>query len=113
MIIKKAKYKNVMVKQRKQTSPDVYGCDSCRNEIKEYPNEDSRLELTVWQKDKHGRTVDEKTEHLHFCSWKCLFDYVKTMKSNYFASMPFLYFEKDSGKRSASEFISLIKKINP
>lgn len=45
MIIKEAKYKNVMVKQRKCVSETVYGCDECRTEIKEYPNEENRLEI--------------------------------------------------------------------
>ena len=33
MIIKKAKYKNVTVKQRRMVSEEVYGCDECEKEI--------------------------------------------------------------------------------
>jgi len=32
MIIKKAKYKTVTVKQKRMVSDEVYGCDECKEE---------------------------------------------------------------------------------
>lgn len=109
MIIKEAKYKKVMVKQRQRVSDDVYGCDECRAEIKDYPNEGSRLELKIFH-------YDNRCDHLHFCSWRCVLKHIPKVKSDYFVDLPFLYFgeskdDKLVGKRSAKEFIKILKKL--
>lgn len=107
MIIKKAVYKKVRITQQREIKPEVYGCDCCRKEIKEYPNEPSRLTIDVWP-DKTG---DSMTQHYHFCSWKCVLKFIPTIKSNYFASLPFLYFDEGNGKRTAKELIKLISAL--
>jgi hypothetical protein len=61
MIIKKAVYKKVRVTENKLVTDEVYGCDYCKKEILQYPNEDDRLELRIFQRDK--------VINLHFCSW--------------------------------------------
>lgn len=103
MIIKEAKYKNVMVKQRKCVSETVYGCDDCKAEIKEYPNEENRLEMTVY------RNNDEKTEHLHFCSWDCVLNHIPKVKTDYFISLPYIYCDARNGsKRGSKQLIKLL-----
>jgi len=106
MLIKEATYENVMVETRKRVSDDVFGCDCCEKEIKEYPNENSRLELTVFK----GNSDD--AEHLHFCSWECVLKQLPKIKTDYFISLPFVYFdEKCEDKRSGNELISLLKRL--
>lgn len=107
MIIKKAVYKKVRVTQAREVSPEKYGCDCCRKEIKEYPNEVNRLELSVWE-TKEG---DSNSKNYHFCSWKCLLKFLPSVKSNYFASLPFLHFDEKSDTRTAKEFMKLISKL--
>lgn len=103
MIIKEAKYKNVMMKQRKCVSETVYGCDECRTEIKEYPNEESRLEMTVF------RNNDAKTEHLHFCTWDCVLNHLPKVKSDYFVTLPMVYFDaRKQSKRGSEQLIKLL-----
>lgn len=106
MLIKKAKYKKVKVWQKRQISPDVHGCDCCKKEIKEWPNEASRLELTVFNNEH-----DTQSERYHFCSWSCVLKFVSTVKCNYFISLPHLYFDAGVKERTAKELIKLIKKI--
>lgn len=108
MLIKKAKYKKVRVWESKLVSQEVHGCDKCKTPIGNYPNEPQRLELSVWEKkDSH------ETKNYHFCSWKCLLNFIPTIKSEYFASMPFLYFDEGNGKRTANELIKIIRKLLP
>jgi hypothetical protein len=106
MILKKAKYKKVKVWQNKLVTSEVHGCDCCKKVIKEWPNEQRRLDMTVWHKRD-----DSDTRHYHFCSWKCVFDFIKTVKCEYFISLPHLSFEDVSDKKTSKEFINLIKRI--
>lgn len=106
MKIKDATYTTEMVERRKTLTEEVYGCDECRCEIKEYPNESNRLEVTVFQND------GDDAGHLHFCSWKCTLKHIPKIKSDYFVSLPYLYFDgKDGNSRLASELISIIQTI--
>jgi hypothetical protein len=106
MIVKEAKYKNVMVKQTRCVSEAVYGCDECAKVIDDYPNEINRLELTVF---KH---TDSEADHLHFCSWRCVLKHITKLKSDYFVSLPFVHFDVNNGnKRNGKELISILKKL--
>lgn len=109
MIIKKAKYKKLMVEQLRQVSEEVHGCDECRKEIKNFPNEPSRLELRVFHHD-------DRCDYLHFCSWGCVIKHLPKIKSDYFVDLPFLYFgnskdDKLVGKRSAIELLKILSKL--
>jgi hypothetical protein len=111
MIIKESKYKNVMVKQRICVSDTVYGCDECKSELKDHPNEPNRLEITVFHKDSSS------TDHLHLCSWACVINHIPKIKTNYFFTLPFVSFESDTPgkkllkKRSGQELIKLLSKL--
>ncbi len=106
MLLKKAKYKKVKVWQRKMISDEVHGCDCCKKVIAEFPNEAQILTLDVWKKK-----VGDDVKHLHFCSWKCLLKYIPKIKSEYFASLPFLYFDEGVKERTAKELIDLLKPL--
>ncbi len=96
----------VMMEQRKQVSSDIYGCDNCKKEIKDFPNESQRLELTIFGHDLNSA-------NLHFCSWDCVLKYIPKIKSDYFVSLPHLYFDEPKGsKRGIVELVKLLKKLN-
>ena len=103
MKIKEAKYKEVMVKQRQIVSHEVYGCDECRKEIKEFPNEERKLEMTIFHNKKESM-------HLHFCSWRCTLKYLPKIKSDYFATLPYIYF--DERKKGRDELVKLLKSLS-
>lgn len=106
MLIKEAVYKEVQVTQKELVEHEVHGCDHCTSEIKEYPNEDSRLEITVFY---HNH--DKESEHLHFCSWECALAHLAEIETDYFISLPYLYFDAPKGsKRSARHLIDVLRK---
>ena len=105
MKIREATYVTEMVERRKELTPEAYGCDECRHEIPQMPNEPNRLELTVFNKN-------EESCSLHFCSWACVLTHIPKVKSDYFISLPFLYYDsKDGHTRNASELIDIINSI--
>lgn len=107
MIIKKAKYKKVRAWTRKQVSPEVHGCDRCEKVItKERP-----LDVAVFY--MNHRTEERDTEHLHLCSWKCVFDLMKNIqrtkyKCDYFVTLPMIMF--DEVGENYKEFVTALKK---
>jgi len=104
MIIKKAEYKKVMVEKKRCISPGVYGCDECKKEIKEYPNETERLEMTIFKNS-------DQPEYLHFCSWECVLKYIPKIKTDYFVTLPYLFFDcNKKSKKGGNELIRLLKK---
>lgn len=103
MIIKKAKYKKVKVMQTRMVSPEVYGCDECKIEIKDYPNEDTRLEVSVFKDESSSSDL------FHFCSWECVFKFVPKIKSKYFATLPYLQYDSVNDKKNHKGFIKALK----
>lgn len=105
MIVKKATYKKIRVTQTREVTAAVYGCDCCKTPIVGYPNEAQRLELKVWPDNKGS-----ETQYYHFCSWKCVLKFIPTIKSEYFADLPFLYFDEGKGKRTAAELVRILTR---
>jgi len=106
MKIKEAKFKKVQVWQTKEVSPDVFGCDECRQEIKDWLNEDGRLEITIF----HHNT--EVMEPLHFCSWNCVLRHIPKIDTDHFVSLPFILFDIDpESPRSAKSLKDLLNKL--
>jgi len=94
----------------REVSPEQFGCDECRKPI----------EYEVWGKSHHDyleitvfHNSSDSTEHLHLCSWKCVAKKLRKVKSDYFVSLPFLHYEKDTvpGQR-ASDFLKLVRASN-
>lgn len=108
MIIKKAVYKKKKVLQNTRISDAVYGCDCCRKEIKNYPNEEGRLNVTVFYNES-GKDTDD-IDHYHFCSWSCVLKFIPTVKTGYFLSLPHVMFD-EKGVKSAYELIRLLKPL--
>jgi len=73
-------------------------CDSCAEQLPHEP-----LELTVWE------NRESKPISYHFCSWRCVFDYLPTISSDYFVSLPYLHYDRD-GYDGAEAFLLLIKQ---
>lgn len=106
MLLKKAKYKKVKVWSNKLISDEIYGCDNCNKVIEEYPNEVARLTIDVWDKEN-----DSNVFNYHFCSWKCLLKFIPSIKSEYFATMPYLHYNEGIWDRTATELINIIKVL--
>lgn len=107
MIIKKAVYKKKKVLQKTLISDAVYGCDCCRKEIKDYPNEKGRLDMAVFYNSNQG---GKDTDHYHFCSWSCVLKFIPTVKTGYFLNLPHVMFD-EKGVKSAYELIRLLKPL--
>lgn len=99
MIVKEAKYKEVMKPRKVLVSEAVYGCDECQKEFES----DVRLELRVFHHEK------DETDRHEFCSWGCVFKFIPKVKSDYFMDLPYLSFDEE--KNTAKDFIELITKI--
>jgi hypothetical protein len=102
MIVKEAVYKKKKITKFECTliSDVVYGCDECKAEIIEYPNEDNRLEITIYNNN-------DTNNNLHFCSWGCVLKYIPKLKSDYFATLPYIHFS--TNKRNYNELVKILK----
>lgn len=92
----------------KEISPDIYGCDNCRKEIQRDLAAGKRrhLQMAVFRNPS-----DSETEHLEFCSWKCVLAYLPKVKSNYFVNLPYLHFDAGYPKEmTGREFIRLVAR---
>jgi len=99
MLIKEAKYKTCKCGSRKIMSEATYGCDWCKQLIDFNKDDREYLEIKVF-------TQDHACKHLHLCSWRCVYDILPTIKSDYFIDVPFLTFD-NNGKLSAQEFFKV------
>jgi len=98
MIIKKAVYKEVLVKQKRVVENEVYGCDLCQKEFTRL----KKLEATIYYKKTNKKSIN-----VDFCSWSCFFNYIKKSDFNKvdFISLPFI------DEENKDELINLIKQI--
>lgn len=86
-----------------RVSEEVHGCDNCRRKMD--PEADD-LRMTIFEKE------GGESQQAHFCSWKCVLQYLPKIKSNYFASLPFLNFDNSMPKGSnAADLIAFMKKL--
>ena len=93
---------------KKEVSPDVYGCDNCQKEIQRQLDAGKRqhLQMTVFRNPS-----DSGAEHLEFCSWKCVLQYLPKVNSNYFVNLPYLHFDEGYPKEMTGKaLISLIAR---
>jgi len=104
MIIKKAKYKTVTVKQKRMVSDEVYGCDECKKEIKEFPNEDPRLNITVFYQ------IKPSIDNYHFCSWECIINFIPKIETDYFFNLPPVCCDSKNKNKNRQGLIDAITK---
>lgn len=107
MIVKKAKFKKVRRTVTVLISDDVFGCDQCRKII---GDGDDKLDFTVFCKDrKLCKNKEDGSDNYSVCSWKCFSKIIRTIKCDYFVSMPFLHFDKPSKAGTAKDFFKILK----
>lgn len=73
----------------------IIKCDNCGKVIKS-SNEESELYLEMTVFLDRGSCIDERYKQLHFCSWKCVREYLSKFeppKNFNFISLPFLHRE--------------------
>ncbi len=109
MIIKKSVYKKVKRIVDEEFTPDVFGCDECRKELKE---KEPKLGLSIHYHDKSLAKNEycEGYDNLHFCSWKCVLKHLPKIKTDYFVSLPFLHYDEIGSGLGAIDLFKLIKK---
>lgn len=84
---------------------EIYGCDTCKTVIDlNTPEGQSREYLEAQRFTKKDAT----TQH-HFCSWKCLAKWLRTVKTDYFISLPYLTYDTPQGKKLTNELLNLLK----
>jgi hypothetical protein len=104
MIIEERKWKDCPScgKHDKLLSEDVYGCDNCRKPIDINKKDVGYLDATVFRNN-------EPTEHLHFCSWRCVVKGLSKVKSDYFITLPILHYDNAAKGVGAKDFFKLLK----
>jgi hypothetical protein len=105
MIIKPAKVKTCSKCGMKEfVSGEEYGCDACKKPIVFDQEERAYLDVTVFQQG-------DNVTHYQLCSWKCVFELLKTVSSNYFVSLPYLLFDAKNERLNANGFFKAIKNL--
>lgn len=105
-----------MIKKQREYAPDckhcgskgkivqeeIHACDGCGKT--EVPK-GGQFKLTAIVMYKH-----EENNHLQFCSWKCAIKKLKTVKTDYCISLPYLHFNEEIKiGESAKDFFKLLK----
>ena len=92
----------------KEIESEQYGCDTCRKPIDLVNDKENRyaeyLQITVFHS-----TPENRTENYEFCSWKCLFKKLRTIKTDYFITLPYLAFDRTLKGMSVKDFFDCIK----
>ena len=105
MIIQKAKWKKCGECGRNDEliQQELFGCDNCKKKFGSAKDGmGDYLELTVHEHNgKHHR--------MEFCSWGCVFKKLKTVKTDYFVSLPFLNFDVKTKGQTPKDFWKAIK----
>ena len=80
---------------------ESYGCDLCKKTMKEGS---SRLEIIIFQRSL-------EPIHHQLCSWKCVFKFLRKVKSDYFVNLPYLSFDEKTKGKTVSDFWKCIKNM--
>jgi len=84
---------------------ESYGCDTCKTSISLLTKNDEHeyLDITVFHR------VESGTTHYQCCSWVCVFKKLKTLKTDYFISLPFLKFDTTVKGQTARDFFKCLR----
>lgn len=105
MIIQQREYEKCPTCQStKSITEEVYGCDECGAVIDLNKRGVDWLNLSVCHKNNNS------AEDLNFCSWKCLFNRLPNIKTDYFISLPQLQFSPDVSKKCSGN--TFFKELN-
>jgi hypothetical protein len=93
----------------REVSSEQFGCDCCKKPIDYYArgkHHHDYLKITIFKNDN-------PTEHLHLCSWKCVFQKLKKVRTDYFVTLPMLTYESDvvPGQR-VQDFLKFVRTSN-
>lgn len=111
MIIKKAEYKECgECGKEKLLEERLYGCDKCKKVIPFYEDSYGYLEVVIFYKH-------DETKRFHFCTWECVFRFLKTVqrtkhKSDSFIRMPFLSCDDPNKAMHYKTFFKAMKKVS-
>lgn len=94
------------------TKAPVWECDECGSSMT-----DNHLDITIHFHDdvpkeysKYDKHNDNDSAGMEFCSWKCLIKKLRTIKTDYFISLPFLSFDEQYGNGcKADDFFAELK----
>lgn len=108
MLIKEAVRQNCdkCGRYEKEISPEQHGCDQCKEPIVPYGN-DERLDVTVF----YDNDSTSNTDRFYFCSWKCVFEFVKKIKTDHFFTLPYVTADNKIKGRRAADFFAAIKNV--
>jgi len=108
MIIKEREYKVCPeCGDKKLVKEEKYGCDNCEKPIDFDKQDEERehLDITVFYKDESC-----EAKHLHFCSWRCVFEKLKTINTDSFISLPYLSFDMVNREMGAEGFREALRR---
>ena len=91
--------------RKKCISEEVYGCDTCKKPIDLYSGGTKRhdyLEVKIFREG-------QQTEDRQFCSWRCVFVGLKSIKSDYFATLPYIHFDNPVSGQGYADLMKCIK----
>lgn len=100
MIIQKAKWTQCKEcgRDKELIQQELHGCDCCKKTMgNAKEGMEDYLEITVFHHNG-------KTQRLEFCSWKCVFKKLKTIKTDYFISLPYLHFDVRTKGQTHKDF---------
>lgn len=78
----------------------TYICDECGKVVG-----DQHLSFSVFQEESQP-----STHAVNCCSWRCAFRQIAAVKSNYFASLPYLHFDDVPEGQRASDFWDAVRE---
>lgn len=104
-VVKEAEYKSCgECGSKSLVSDEIHGCDTCKTEIDFNDKDVEYLRLIVFQQE-------DNSEYFHFCSWKCVFEFLPRIKSNYFVDLPYLSYDSKDDKLSAKAFFEAVRNF--
>lgn len=89
----------------RELEPEQHGCDQCKKPIEPYGN-DERLDVSVFHNDNKT-----STERFYFCSWACVFRFVRNLKPDYFFTLPYVCADNKIKGRRAKDFFRIVRRF--
>lgn len=92
-------------KSRKRVAEEVRGCDVCKSV---FGKDGASLNFSVF---KHDQSYADQVD---CCSWKCVFQALQTVESDYFVSLPYLHYDANDTPEGAraEDFFAALKEFN-
>ena len=106
MIIKERKFKACKeCGRREMISDEEYGCDNCKEKINLAVHEEY-LSLTIFY-----HSSKKSPQSCHFCSWTCMFEKLKNLRTDSFITLPYLSFDNEKPQMTVEAFWKAVKGV--